>query len=98
METEVTAQSMRESEMNLRRDYQRLKDLYLCKTCQNEIATTPPGDTICLCTSCSGKQKTVQALRFENSLLRSQLQKYKPIKEQLDKGLLYVEDEVIAKT
>ena len=95
MELEADAQSARESQIYLRREYNRLKDLYLCKICQKEIATTPPGDTICLCTSCSGKQKSVQSLRFENTILRQQLQKYQDVRP-----LLYScdsDDEVIAK-
>ena len=95
-EAEETAQCLRESQLYLRREHNRLKDLYLCKSCQNHVASTPQGDTICLCTSCSGRQKSVQSLRFENTLLRSELQKY-----QGDKALLYFgrddDDEVIAK-
>ena len=97
METEETAQCTRESQTYLRREYNRLKDLYLCKSCQNHVATTPPGDTICLCVSCGSRQKSVQSLRFENTLLRNELQKYQDRKALLYLGCDNDDDEVIAK-
>ena len=48
---------------SLQQKYQRLADMYLCKTCQMKSTLTPPGDTIELCHACSSHKESVQELK-----------------------------------
>ena len=67
-------QDKKERCQRITNDYFHLQNKYLCEDCQLHLRTTPPGDTICFCETCSKVEKTIVELRGENQRLRRELE------------------------
>ena len=51
--------------------------MYLCEDCQLQATTTPDGETICLCETCSGEQQSVKNLKKEKNDLLAEVEVWK---------------------